>query len=491
MILQRVHCLIITALLAMVLPSLAGTVTADFTSASSVPVTAASYTAAGNDVSVSLSFAPPTGTTLMVVKNTGSAFITGQFSNLAQGQVMNLSYNGVTYKYVANYYGGTGNDLVLQWAYQNLLAWGNLLAGKTVIAFSACGSHSLLLCSDGTVADVANGNTLDMTHSGVLSGKMVIAVAAGGSHCLALCSDGTVAAWGDNTYGQLGNNNSSVTSSSVPLAVYTSGVLSGKIVTSISAGGLHSLALCSDGVIVAWGRNFYGQLGNNLTNDRALPVLVDQSGALVGKQVVQISAGDSHSMALCSDSYITAWGCNLNGRLGNGTTISASVPVSVTQSSTQLLGKTVVSISAGYDHSLALDPDGNMYSWGANSKGQLGCGGYANAGTSNYADHSVPSAVKYISGKKYVAISAGLKYSLTLCSDGTVAGWGNVTTGYDLNGNLVPTGSYPRITSEGIAVAIDCAGNSSDPKYEIDAVDNTSLLSTVNPYPYGQTVNPL
>ena len=58
---------------------------------------------------------------------------------------------------------------------------------------------------------------------------------------MALCSDGTVFAWGLNNYGQLGNN--STTDSPVPVAVTTSGVLSGKTVVAIAAGQYDSLAL--------------------------------------------------------------------------------------------------------------------------------------------------------------------------------------------------------------------------------------------------------
>lgn len=100
----------------------AATVDANFISSSTIPVTAASYTAAGNDVQLSLGFAPPVGTNLTIVKNTGLPFINGQFSNLAHGQSVDLSYSGKTYRFVANYYGGSGNDLVLEWAYRILSA---------------------------------------------------------------------------------------------------------------------------------------------------------------------------------------------------------------------------------------------------------------------------------------------------------------------------------------------------------------------------------
>ena len=128
--LLRSFCSIVAVLLAMALPALSGTINANFTLANSIPVTESSYNATGNDISISLGFAPSKGTNLTVVNNTGIGFITGQFSNLAQGQTVNLSYNDITYRFVANYYGGTGNDLVLHWAYQDLAAWGYNFYGQ-------------------------------------------------------------------------------------------------------------------------------------------------------------------------------------------------------------------------------------------------------------------------------------------------------------------------------------------------------------------------
>ncbi len=116
----------------------AATVDAVWNSAADVPVTANGYTATGNTVDFTLNYAPETGTDLMVVKNTGLPFISGTFDNLAQGQAVALSYGGVTYRFVANYYGGSGNDLVLMWATTHPFAWG-------------CNSYSQL--GDGTATE--------------------------------------------------------------------------------------------------------------------------------------------------------------------------------------------------------------------------------------------------------------------------------------------------------------------------------------------------
>jgi alpha-tubulin suppressor-like RCC1 family protein len=449
----------------------AGTVGAFFASSSTVSVTSASYTATGNDVSIILGFAPPAGTNLTIIKNTGLSFINGQFTNLAHGQTVDLSYGGKSYRFVANYYGGTGNDLVLRWAYQNLVAWGSgdagelgdgrnttislavsitqsgILAGKTVLSVAAGSKYSLALCSNGTLAawgentsgQLGNNSTTNSSvpvlvdQSGVLAGKIVISVATGGSHSLALCSDGTLVAWGLNSLGQLGNN--STTNSSVPVLVTQSGVLAGKTVVAVTAGYQHSIALCSDGTLAAWGRNINGQLGNNSTTNSSVPVLVTQSGVLAGKTVISVVAGDYHSFALCSDGTLAAWGLNNYGVLGNNTTVSSYVPVLVTQSGV-LAGKTIISVAAGYQHSLALCSDGTLAAWGRNYYGQLGNNGVYTVNS------SVPVLVDQsgvLVDKTVISVAAGYEHNLALCSDGTLVAWGH--NNYAQLGNSTTTDS--------------------------------------------------
>ncbi|HPO00603.1 MAG TPA: hypothetical protein PK879_07820, partial [Opitutaceae bacterium] len=134
----------------------------------------------------------------------------------------------------------------------------------------------------------------------------------------ALDREGKVYAWGTGDFGQLGNG--ATENSSTPVTVDMTGVLSGKTVVSVSVGMNHSLALCSDGTVVAWGGNEYGQLGNGSTEYTTRPVAVDMSGVLAGKTVVSVSAGQYHSVALCSDGTLAAWGWNNSGELGNGAT---------------------------------------------------------------------------------------------------------------------------------------------------------------------------
>jgi alpha-tubulin suppressor-like RCC1 family protein len=461
----------VMALMATMLSAFAGTITANFTSTGTVPVTASSYTATGNDVNLSLGFAPPIGTNLTVVNNTGIGFINGKFSNLAQGQVLNLIYNSSIYRYVANYYGGTGNDLVLQWAYQNLAAWGfgydivpanlnqsGVLVGKTVVRMVAGQAHSLAICSDGTIAawgwnssgQLGNNSMSDsrlpvlVDQSGVLAGKTVVSIAAGGSHSLALCSDGTIAAWGYNDNGQLGNNTR--TNSSVPVLLEDTGVLAGKTVVSLVAGGYHNLALCSDGTIAAWGWNTAGQLGNGMLTNSSVPVAVNATGILSGKFVMQISAGLEHSLALCSDGTVTAWGLNTSGQLGNGNMINSKTPVLVSQSGV-LVGKNVVSVAAGGYYSVALCSDGKITAWGLNRSGQLG--------NNNTTNSNIPVIINQsgvLADKTVVSVAAGDSHGIALCSDGSMTGWGYNAFG-QLGNNSNTNSSVPVLVDNGGALA--------------------------------------
>ena len=104
-------------------------------------------------------------------------------------------------------------------------------------------------------------------------------------------------------------------------------------------------------------------------------ITIQGSGFLPkGKTIVQVASNDESSYALASDGTVYSWGDNTHGQLGNGTTINYTVPVAVKTTGTPMDGKTIVQVAAGAPYSLALASDGTIYSWGNNSKGQLGNG---------------------------------------------------------------------------------------------------------------------
>ena len=226
------------------------------------------------------------------------------------------------------------------------------------------------------------------------------------SHSVAVGADGKLYAWGANNYGQLGNG--TTTASTTPVLVHTP---AGVTFTRVSVGDSHTLAVGSDGNTYAWGLNSSGQLGDGTTTNRLTPVVV-QAPTGVTFSSVNIGAGASHSVAIGSDGNTYAWGSNLDGQLGDGTTTNRLTPV-VVQAPT---GVTFSSISIGSFHNLATGSDGNTYAWGWNAYGQLGDGTTTN--------RSAPVLVKVPAGVSFTDLNAGGLHSLVLGSDGKTYAWG-------------------------------------------------------------------
>jgi len=211
-------------------------------------------------------------------------------------------------------------------------------------------------------------------------------------------AEGSVAGTGANSSGQLGDGTK--TARRLPVAA-----VGASDVIAVSAGQSHTLALKSDGTVLAWGANASGQLGDGTTTMRLTPVAVPGlSGA------VAVAAGGSHSLALLSDGTVMAWGSNGKGQLGDGTTTTRKSPVAVPG----LAG--VTAVAAGGTHSLALTSGGAVLAWGSNAKGQLGDG--------TVTTRKTPVAVSGL-GSGVGSIAAGLNHSLAVTTAGAALAWGD------------------------------------------------------------------
>src|SRR5450756_2229802 len=184
--------------------------------------------------------------------------------------------------------------------------------------------------------------------------------------------------------------------------------LSGTIVSASPIETQAAGSTGSPGSAWAWGYNVYGQLGNGTTTNSSTPVAVTN-----GTSVTAIAGGASHSLALTSTGQVLAWGDNAYGELGNASITNSTTPVAVSLPS----GTTVTAIAAGYNHSLALTSSGQVLAWGYNGDGELGTGN----GTTN---SSIPVAVSLPSGTTVTAIAGGGRHSLALTSTGQVLAWG-------------------------------------------------------------------
>lgn len=357
--------------------------------------------------------------------------VTGVFAGFRSSLVLDDA--GVIYGWGSDENGQLGIGLTRQIRAPIEITPAGALAGKTIQKTAFGYNHTLFLDSAGVVfavGDNGSGKLGDGTSTaatapiasgpsgGALEGKTFTAVTAGVHHSLALDSTGKVYSWGLNNYGQLGIGS---TENADPTLV--GGLISTKTIVAIAAGGYHSLALDSDGVLYSWGYNNYGSLGVGDNTDRSSPTAVDVSGALSGKTISAIHAGDHHTVVLATDGNAYAWGNNSNGELGDNTTTARNAPVAV-YTAGDLSGKTITELSSGMYHTVALDSNGAVYTWGYNGNSEIGDG----TGSANQVS---PKSINYgaIAGKTITAVAAGWGYSLVLDDQGVAYSWGRNEAG--------------------------------------------------------------
>jgi alpha-tubulin suppressor-like RCC1 family protein len=284
-------------------------------------------------------------------------------------------------------------------------------------------THSLAIAPDGAVlawGSNADGQLGDGTRTtrflptqvaGLGANSNVIAVAGGRSFSLALKSDGTVLAWGT------GGDGTSIPKLT-PVTFVAPGT--GARVKAIAAGAAHALALKSDGKVWAWGKNQNGQLGIAEPANSQIPNSIAPVQVADLADVQAIAASGTVSAALTSDGKVFAWGNNAFGQLGTGDTMQKRRPFEVTT-----LGSDVRAIVIGA-YSVALKLDGSVFTWGTNSFGSLGLG------VSGSPDDAISTPGQVIApGSGIIAIAGGASGShvLALKSDGTVLAWGANSAG--------------------------------------------------------------
>ena len=272
-------------------------------------------------------------------------------------------------------------------------------------------------------------------------------VVAGREHSCVLSSNGEVFCWGRGALGQLGqgnlpeSTNPNMKNSSIPLAVV--GVGGNGFLTDIqqiSAGEVHTCALSNSGEVFCWGSGASHRLGNSEVANSPIPAkVIGEEGAGFLTEVVQISAGGSHTCALKNSGQIRCWGSKSSGQLGHGQSGGNSPTPVVVLASGQSVGggplENIKQVSAGKSHTCALESTGRVLCWGSGSEGQLG------QGTNLISNSSTPVMV-VASGEpsggrsleNIEQISLGMEHTCAKRRSGKLSCWGKGTVG-QLTGN--------------------------------------------------------
>ncbi len=274
-------------------------------------------------------------------------------------------------------------------------------ADSTVIAVYPQPTHTFVLTADGALwawGDNSYGRLGDGTTINrnvpiqlVLEDVAKLYPQSAG-HTFALKNDGTLWAWERNHDGRLGAGSES--------QAYTAPVKILDDVEEVFPHDRHSLALKSDGTLWAWGNNSSGQLGDGTTSSRFAPVKIDLD------LVESVEPDQNNTFAILSDGSLWAWGNNRYGKLGDGTTINRNLPVKILDDAAAVFPRET--------HTIALKNDGTVWSWGYNWYGQLGDG----SNDTQTRPIRIPiSNVEQLFVEKY--------HAFALDGNGTLWGWGS------------------------------------------------------------------
>jgi alpha-tubulin suppressor-like RCC1 family protein len=293
-----------------------------------------------------------------------------------------------------------------------------------------CGKEfTLALKKDGTIWGW--GNNIDgplggLTERNVKTPAMipnlsnVSDIYGGHYHSFAVDNSGKLWSWGKNDRGQLGHG----AALAIPKAPE---VVSGLTnVVSCAGGESFSLVLTSDGNIHGMGDNTYGQLGSTTTEFVAAPTQITGIGS-----VAEIAVGSNHCLARTTDGKVWAWGLNLNGQVGiTSSTLFLAQPAQVAGLSN------IVSISAGYAHSVAVSSDGKVWTWGSNSNKQLG--------DETSGSRYMPTALSSISGA--IKVTSGGNFNFVILSNGQAKVFGQNEDGQLGNGTTTDSSTPVDLT---------------------------------------------
>jgi len=278
---------------------------------------------------------------------------------------------------------------------------------------------------DGTT--VNKPSPVQINTGGRMGDAKIVSVSTGTVYSLAMDASGNLWTWGHNEYGQIGDG--TTTDRHVPVQVNTEGRMGNSKIVGISAGARFNLAIDTQGRLWAWGENTYGQLGDGTSTHRSIPVQVNDGVKMNGAKVIAASAGNSSGFAIDEFNNLWAWGLNgTSGALGDGTDTNRSIPVQVNADGRMGNGK-VKSVSAGSFHALAIDEYDNLWVWGANTYGQLGDGNMGS--TRNRNTPFWLNTDGRMGDAKVVGAAGGNTHCLAIDEQGRLWTWG-----HNVNGEL-------------------------------------------------------
>ncbi len=279
------------------------------------------------------------------------------------------------------------------------------------------------------------------------AGRTAAAVSAGDRSTCAILDNGTVKCWGDNFYGELGQDHTDNIGDGIGTAMADLNPINlgtGRTATAISAGTAQTCAILDNGTVKCWGRNTNGQLGQDSVDHIGNGIgtaMADLNPINLGtgRTATAISAGFGQTCAILDNGTVKCWGDNRDGQLGQdsvdnigngiGTAMADLNPINLGT------GRTATAISASDDHTCAILDNGTVKCWGDNRYGELGQDSVDNIGDGIGTAMADLNPINLGAGRTATAISAGKTHSCAILNNGTAKCWGRNVYGQLGQGN--------------------------------------------------------
>ena len=279
----------------------------------------------------------------------------------------------------------------------------------------------------------------DITEN-TLNGKNIIEIQKNYYTIIALDSEGKVYTWGR---GPLGNG--TYESSNVPICIsdIPENALNGRKIVKVQSNSSTVIALDSEGKVYTWGVNNNGFLGDGTSENRDNPVCISDidNHPFNGKNIASIFIYTNNVIAIDDEGKVYTWGNNDYGELGDGSNVSKSIPICISDLENELKGKKITDIYYVYlnlmgsgSTIIALDSNGKVYAWGDNSFGQIGDGTGEGYGDYNNKPICISDLNNSLKNKKIVQMNIQNSTIIALDDEGKIYTWGGNSHGQLGNG---------------------------------------------------------
>jgi alpha-tubulin suppressor-like RCC1 family protein len=274
-------------------------------------------------------------------------------------------------------------------------------------------------------------------------GNKIISVATSRHHSLFLNDEGEVFSLGRGASGELGLGN--IQEQLSPKRIESEEFVDQRII-QVVAGDFHSLLLTEMGDVFSFGRGSWGELGHGDTENQLLPKRIDVS-LLKNKKIIQIAAGTSNSLLLSEDGKVFSFGSGSEYRLGlrqNQNQLTPRILEEKYSRDQRIVPFTekIIQASVGESHSLLLSDSGEVFSYGSGDNGYLGQG--------DPLGQPIPKRIEAeaLKDDKIIQIAAGKTHSLLLSKNGNVYSFGAAYAGQLGHGTSKSQYSPKKIESE-------------------------------------------